>query len=88
MYSGISTSSTAFVKGARNYGALNYQNCPAASILIKKHVVANSEMNNSAVVNIYTLFTSAVAFTSGNLRGSMATTASEDSNIWAVPADL
>lgn len=89
-YFGLSTSSSAFIKGARDWGKLYYQSgIVAASLVITPHVVSNSELNNAAAVNIYPLTASSVAVSSANgIRGIPSTTVPEDSSIWAVPADL
>ena len=86
---GISSSSSAFTSGARNWAMLNYQQgFVAGALAVKRHVVCNSEMNNAAVVNIYPLILSTVAFSTPGIRGAVSTTNPEDSSIWAVPADL
>jgi len=89
-YFGLSTSSTAFIAGARDWGKLYYQSgIVAASLVIGTHNVNDSEINNAAAVNIYPLTASAVAVSAANgIRGTISTTAPEDSSIWAVPADL
>ena len=89
-YFGLSTSSSAFIKGARDWGKLYYQSgIAAASLVITPHVVSNSELNNAAAVNIYPLTASSVAVSSANgIRGIPSTTVPEDSSVWAVPADL
>lgn len=89
-YFGLSTSSSAFIKGARDWGKLYYQSgIAAASLVITPHVVSNSELNNAAAVNIYPLTASSVAVSSASgIRGIPSTTVPEDSSIWAVPADL
>lgn len=89
-YFGLSTSSSAFIRGARDWGKLYYQSgIVAASQVISTHNVHNSELNNAAAVNIYPLTASSVAVSSANgIRGIPSTTVPEDSSIWAVPADL
>lgn len=89
-YFGLSTSSSAFIKGARDWGKLYFQSGIAAgSFVFTPHVVSNSELNNAAAVNIYPLTASSVAVSSANgIRGIPSTTVPEDSSIWAVPADL
>jgi len=87
---GLSTSSSAYTKGAKDWGALYYQGGLAAGALsICKHIVSNSELKTSAVTPIYPVSASGVAVSSAQqLRGASSTTQPEDSSIWAVPADL
>lgn len=86
---GISSSSTAFTSGAPDWSQLNYQGgLTAGNLAVKTHCVYNSPMNNAAVVKIYPLLMSTVAFTTPGIRGVINTTAAEDSSIWAIPADL
>lgn len=88
-FTGISSSSSAFTSGAPDWSQINYQaGLTAGNLAVKTHCVYNSPMNNAAVVNIYPLLMSTVAFTTPGIRGVINTTAAEDSSIWAVPADL
>ena len=87
---GLSTSSSAYTKAARNWGTLYYQGGLAAgAISICKHIVSNSEVNNTVATPIYPVSASGVAVSAAQqLRGAASTTQPEDSSVWAVPADL